>query len=1129
MFRQVVGVVVFLAGMSAAVMGQAVDNKLSVYPHVPALDPSPHYRFRVRELPAGEWMEPFAFVTRCPMPSSNPADWGYYSDYIGGWTHTYCNFEMGTNVPVEVEIRRLDPDTGVQVDIRTAVPHPRRKVRSWRIEDGRVYAIIENPVFFAVDIDGQMDDRPLPRNSPSEQGMIGTNAVHAVTIFANPFLQGKPVLDDPDVFAVEPGTLPPASGDWTTLYFKPGVHQLWEGTWTTNAAYYMEHGKNYYIPGDAVVHGTFRHHDVPVQTTRFFGHGTVTQERITHALYQNPPLEGNDRGLTSAFKLYRGFGSIVEGVTFTDSPDHTIWIGGYHNPDPASVNYVRWVKVITWRANGDGITVHENAYLEDSFMRTQDDGTYAKALGIRRMVYWNDCNSHALRLSMITQMPQNHYDGRALYIEDIDIIYGRSSFAPTYHHTVIGGVSDFPSDNDGSHIVFRNIHYSDPMPLRVLLWWQILGAHQRDMRGVRFENVRSTVPSIYGYDNFISGRDDGLGSMRDFVMDNVVFAGRQVSSTNAFQLDGAVDNMMFENTVPATNAFQNHSGWGKWYVREDWSASVEPADHDHVKHTAHAGALIVDCPAWAGTVEVAHADEAEIRIEYSGRLFVTDTLTLGNPEGGKGALTLIDGEVVLRQADDAALQLVDGRVHMEKNGVLLWAGDRRNAMKTLLDAGRITLGEGRVDLPEAAPYDRVRREILLAGGDASAAARTPAPVSVGLVGERAVFADYDNINPGYTTFWVADSWGSVDGGATSVSQDEQERLWRTHVFTNAGTHTIHVTRHGMLDYLVVGGGGAGAGTTWPDAGGGGGAGGLRTGLSFVPAGMYEVVVGAGGTGATSRGENGEDSSVFGLVSSGGGGGGSAQYGAAHAGGSGGGGGGHWEWHVSQRYGSDGIDGQGNKGGDGGSSMDNTLRSGGGGGGAFAVGKKANGAAGGDGGAGIASRITGDVIVYAGGGGGGTSSAAGAGGAGGFGGGGRGGNAHERGVDGINGTGGGGGGAGLSGGDGGSGGSGLVVVRYQVVGGGLQPLATLHVSSAYGYTEPAQGTHVFNTGDIVEVSVSGSPVENLRPGTQYVSTGWGGTGSVSNGVGARFSFSIDQDSTLSWLWTTNYWVEIRSLR
>jgi hypothetical protein len=45
---------------------------------------------------------------------------------------------------LEVEITRLDPETGEQKDIRTAVPHPRRKVRSWRVEDGRVYVILIN-------------------------------------------------------------------------------------------------------------------------------------------------------------------------------------------------------------------------------------------------------------------------------------------------------------------------------------------------------------------------------------------------------------------------------------------------------------------------------------------------------------------------------------------------------------------------------------------------------------------------------------------------------------------------------------------------------------------------------------------------------------------------------------------------------------------------------------------------------------------------------------------------------------------------------------------------------------------------------------------------------------------------
>ena len=99
--------------------------------------------------------------------------------------------------------------------------------------------------------------------------------------------------------------------------------------------------------------------------------------------------------------------------------------------------------------------------------------------------------------------------------------------------------------------------------------------------------------------------------------------------------------------------------------------------------------------------------------------------------------------------------------------------------------------------------------------------------------------------------------------------------------------------------LLVAGGGGGGGVTGNGASGGGGAGGLvfdtdRT----ITSGSQTIVVGNGGTGggnALVNGENGKNSTAFGLTANGGGGGGGSSDGtswnAGSAGGSGGGGGG----------------------------------------------------------------------------------------------------------------------------------------------------------------------------------------------------------------------------------------------
>ena len=40
------------------------------------------------------------------------------------------------------------------------------------------------------------------------------------------------------------------------------------------------------------------------------------------------------------------------------------------------VTDIRWVKIFTWRGNGDGINPFSNGLIEDCFIRTQDDSTY---------------------------------------------------------------------------------------------------------------------------------------------------------------------------------------------------------------------------------------------------------------------------------------------------------------------------------------------------------------------------------------------------------------------------------------------------------------------------------------------------------------------------------------------------------------------------------------------------------------------------------------------------------------------------------------------------------------------------------------------------------------------------------
>ena len=61
----------------------------------------------------------------------------------------------------------------------------------------------------------------------------------------------------------------------------------------------------------------------------------------------------------------------------------------------------KWVKILGWRNNGDGIGQGANGIVEDCFIRTQDDATYVNGRGVRRVVYWQDVNGSTFVLSPI--------------------------------------------------------------------------------------------------------------------------------------------------------------------------------------------------------------------------------------------------------------------------------------------------------------------------------------------------------------------------------------------------------------------------------------------------------------------------------------------------------------------------------------------------------------------------------------------------------------------------------------------------------------------------------------------------------------------------------------------------------
>ncbi len=501
-------------------------GELVVYPPVPGLAASGHYRVRVRSI-GGEWQSAFAWETACKTIEKKT---DAYFDTLAGWTHAYVNFE--TDGAVEVEITRANGQP-----IRTAAVHPRRKAAAWSVVDGRALVRLDQSCLVAVDIDGQMDAQDTGK------GYKGP-PIHTVSIFANPPLAGKPKPGNPGVLTVKPGEKPPTDGPWTTLYFLPGVHDL-------GLAFPLRANRHYYLPGDTMVYGTLSSRKWGEgKNIRIFGHGTLSGARLKHPGHVQPKVSDKDHGLYRPIEIVGTTDTRVEGITIADSATHSLMLVHPHKPEHP--NAVRWTKIFTWRANGDGINPFGNTLIEDCFLRTQDDSLYVNGLGIRRCVLWNDANGSSFVLSSLSSLGD-----RKLVVEDCDVIYSRAK----WHHWSGGRVFNLRAENDGpggAGVVFRNINIEDPRPTlqQFFLCMTVPPPYAKreakssagDVSRVLFQNISIAAPSVLGEPQMLWGNANAR--IRNLTFENLTLAGKPVRDATFFKTNEHVSELSFQpNTV----------------------------------------------------------------------------------------------------------------------------------------------------------------------------------------------------------------------------------------------------------------------------------------------------------------------------------------------------------------------------------------------------------------------------------------------------------------------------------------------------------------------------------------------------------------------------------------------------
>lgn len=524
------------------------SDTLIVYKDVPGLIPSDKYTIRVRSAATNnQWIDVFAHYTY-----NRAAELGgesvlmtngktlntvvqHYQKFTSAWSHTYGNIEMSNNTPIEVEISSKNGFKIGGKDFFKAAAHPAHKVAKQPIvTNGKIYFTIDKPAQIVIDINGQMDDFNKAIDDKTEKKEY---VAHTISFFANPVIK-KPTVGEKGVLVVEPGTAPTNDpSKYSTLYFKSGVHDIGRN-------FKVYPGKKYFIPGDAILYGTFNNLGLPAveglqsgENIKIFGLGTLSGAKISHPNYVINSDAKEYKGIT----IDNAINTEVEGICLVDPANHSLNLNAWSKrPDmQKEVSFARWVKVISWRANGDGIG---SAHLvEDCFIRTADDCSYIKG-NRRRCTFWKDANAAVFHMGGIPDATKMF----PIVIEDCDVIYNRT-------RGVNGGgvfvqrAEGNPKEQRFVNVTVRNFRVTDPrsnMPTFAMFSKNNEGIGS-SYSGITFQNVTISHPIVGTRKQILIGCleapwDGGI------TFDNVIIDGKKLTNLSDFDTNEYVKNVIFK-------------------------------------------------------------------------------------------------------------------------------------------------------------------------------------------------------------------------------------------------------------------------------------------------------------------------------------------------------------------------------------------------------------------------------------------------------------------------------------------------------------------------------------------------------------------------------------------------------
>lgn len=520
-------------------------SNLTVYPAPDGVETSDKYSVRLSEDNGLTWINSFTYKTECLDKSIDDA---YYSDFIGGFTASFTNFEIKDNAPITVEITKLWGDP-----IKTADVKPHSKNIANVINGNKVVFTITEPALLAVEIDG------YPNNGDID---------HSICIYANAPMEDVPDKNDPKVKVLSPGEKAPDYTDntWETLYFMPGYHDI-------GAGYTAAPGKKYYIPGGAYVKGTFTDldpiaHDGSTRLkpnglpgAKVYGYGVISCTGINWLNGETNPKY--DVQIRHAIDLYNNKVAL-EGVTILDTANHAIMMAGWAGIDDSAT--IKNTKVLNWRKNGDGIHVFCYGIINNCFLRTQDDSIYISSGSqnqnklepmvpvpqtISNLVTWNDVNGSAFIFSG---------NGGNTSLTNCDVLYNRCVFI---NDTIAQGSGGYVfnlrqqnTNNVTANVDISDIRVEDPFYGKIIRpkGWN----KDKQRKGIFFINMQNTNTnngSVFTnikfknitVDAFLTNEDNTSAPVRQnifngvsesckmgsIIFDNLVIGGTKITRDNA--------------------------------------------------------------------------------------------------------------------------------------------------------------------------------------------------------------------------------------------------------------------------------------------------------------------------------------------------------------------------------------------------------------------------------------------------------------------------------------------------------------------------------------------------------------------------------------------------------------------